>query len=67
MTELTDAHLEVISKNKSRKHEINKMVEQLSDAKESIEVLSGAIECGVLKDKHSLILQEWVVEYKQLI
>jgi hypothetical protein len=67
MTELTDAHLEVISKNKSRKHEINKMVEQLSDAKESVEVLSGAIACGFLKDKHSLILQEWIVEYKQLV
>ena len=67
MTELKDEHLEVISKNKARKHEIDKMVEQLSDAKESIAVLGNAIECGFLHDKHSLILQEWIVEYEQLI
>ena len=67
MTELKDEHLEVISKNKSRKYEIDKMVEQLSDAKESVAVLGNAIECGFLYDKHSLILQEWIVEYKQLI
>ena len=58
MTELKEEHLEVISKNKARKHEIDKMVEQLSDAKESVAVLGNAIECGFLHDKHSLILQE---------
>ena len=67
MTELKDEHLEVISKNKSRKHELDKMVEQLSDAKESVAVLGNAIECGFLHDKHSLILQKWIVEYEQLI
>jgi hypothetical protein len=67
MTELKDEHLEVISKNKSRKYEIDKMVEQLSDAKESVAVLSNAIECGFLHDKHSLILQDWIVSYEQLI
>ena len=67
MTELKDEHLEVISKNKSRKHELDKMVEQLSDARESVAVLGNAIECGFLHDKHSLILQEWIVEYEQLI
>jgi hypothetical protein len=61
-----DEHLEVISKNKSRKHELDKLVEQLSDAKESVAVLSNAIECGFLHDKHSLILQEWIVEYEEL-
>jgi hypothetical protein len=30
-------------------------------------VLGNAIECGFLHDKHSLILQEWIVEYEQLI
>jgi chromosome segregation ATPase len=66
MTELKNEHLEVISKNKSRKHELDKLVEQLSDAKESVAVLSNAIECGFLHDKHSLILQEWIVEYEEL-
>ena len=67
MTELKDEHLEVISKNKAKKHELDKLVEQLSDAKESVAVLGNAIECGFLHDKHSLILQEWIVEYEQLI
>ena len=67
MTELKDEHLETISSNRGKKHEIDKMVEQLSDAKESVAVLGNAIECGFLHDKHSLILQEWIVEYKQLI
>jgi hypothetical protein len=66
MTELRDEHLEVISKNKSRKYEIDNLVNQLSDAKESVAVLGNAIECGFLQDKHSLILQEWIVEYEQL-
>jgi len=66
MTELKEEHLEVISKNKAKKHEIDKMVEQLSDATESIAMLLNAIECGFLHDKHSLILQEWIVEYEQL-
>jgi predicted 3-demethylubiquinone-9 3-methyltransferase (glyoxalase superfamily) len=67
MTELKDEHLETISINKDKKYEIDKMVEQLSDAKESVAVLGNAIECGFLHDKHSLILQEWIVEYEQLI
>jgi hypothetical protein len=67
MTELKDEHLETISNNRGKKYEINKMVEQLSDARESVAVLGNAIECGFLHDKHSLILQEWIVEYEQLI
>ena len=66
MTELKDEHLEVISKNKSKKYEIDNLVNQLSDAKESVAVLSNAIECGFLHDKHSLILQKWIVEYEEL-
>jgi len=66
MTELKDEHLEVISKNKSKKYEIDNLVNQLSDAKESVAVLSNAIECGFLHDKHSLIFQEWIVEYEEL-
>ena len=66
MTEINDHIQEVISKNKSRKYEIDNLVNQLSDAKESVAVLGNAIKCGFLQDKHSLILQEWIVEYKQL-
>jgi hypothetical protein len=42
MTELKDEHLEVISRNKGKKYEIDKLENELSDAKESVEVLSGA-------------------------
>ena len=67
MTELKDEHLEVISNNKGKAREIEKLENQISDAKESVSVLGNAIACGFLQDKHSLILQEWIVEYKQLI
>ena len=66
MTELKDEHLEVISKNKSVKYEIDKLKGRIDDAIESISVLHNAIQCGFLHDKHSLILQEWIVEYEQL-
>ena len=66
MTELKDEHLETISNNRGKKYEIDKMVEQLSDARESVAILGNAIECGFLHDKHSLILQKWLVEYEQL-
>ena len=44
MTELKDEHLETISNNRGKKYEIDKMVEQLSDARESVAVLGNAIE-----------------------
>ena len=37
---------------------------ELDDATEAISVLDNAISCGFLKDKHSLIAQEWIKEYK---
>ena len=67
MTELKDEHLEVISNNKGKAREIEKLENQISDAKESVSVFGGAIACGFLQDKHSLILQKWIVEYEQLI
>ena len=45
--------------------EINKMREALDDCRESISVLSNAIKCGFLEDKHSLIMQEWLHYYEQ--
>jgi len=37
---------------------------ELDDATEAISVLDSAISCGFLKDKHSLIAQTWIKEYK---
>ena len=67
MTELKDEHLEVISQNKGWSYELKHMQEQISDAKESISYLENGIKCGFLLDKHSLILQKWVVEYQLLL
>ena len=38
---------------------------EIDDAIEAISVLDNAIACAFLKDKHSLIAQEWIKEYKQ--
>ena len=37
---------------------------ELDDATEAVSVLDSGISCGFLKDKHSLIAQEWIKEYK---
>ena len=37
---------------------------ELDDATEAVSVLDSAISCGFLKDKHSLIAQGWIKEYK---
>ena len=36
----------------------------IDDSIEAISVLDNAIACGFLKDRHSLIAQEWIKEYK---
>ena len=48
----------------SIKTEIERVQMELDDAIEAISVLDNAIACGFLKDKHSLIAQEWIKEYK---
>ena len=48
----------------SVKTQIQKAQMELDDATEAISVLDNAISCGFLKDKHSLIAQEWIKEYK---
>jgi len=63
MTEINDDIKEVIDSNKAKTYEIDKLKERINDVRESISVLSNAIKCGFLHDKHSLILQEWLVEY----
>ena len=37
---------------------------EIDDAIEAMSVLDNAIAWGFLKDKHSLIAQEWIREYK---
>ena len=48
----------------SIKTEIERVQMELDDAIESISVLDNAIACGFLKDKHSLVVQEWIKEYQ---
>ena len=48
----------------SIKTQREKAQEEMDDAIEAVSVLDGAIACGFLKDKHSLIAQEWIKEYK---
>ena len=44
--------------------EKEKAQNEIDDAIEAMSVLDNAIACGFLKDKHSLIAQEWIKEYK---
>ena len=48
----------------SIKTERMKAQEVIDDSIEAMSVLDNAIACGFLKDKHSLIAQEWIKEYK---
>ena len=48
----------------SIKTEKERAQNEIDDAIEAISVLDNAIACGFLKDKHSLIAQEWIKEYK---
>lgn len=49
---------------KKKKQEWEKLENDKSDCLEAVSVLGGAIACGFLDDKHSLILQEWIKEYQ---
>ena len=49
----------------SLKTERERVQNEIVDAIEAISVLDNAIACAFLKDKHSLIAQEWIKEYKQ--
>ena len=56
---------EVISKNKARKKEREKVQNEMDDAMEALTIIDSAISSGYLLDKHSLILQKWAKEYQQ--
>lgn len=69
MTEIKDDIKSVIDKNKAKtyekkKQEWEKLENDKSDCLEAIEVLGGAVACGFLDDKHSLILQDWIKYYQ---
>jgi prefoldin subunit 5 len=51
----------------NRAKEIEKAQNELDDCIESLSVLDNAIACGFLFDKHSLIIQDWIKEYKYRI
>ena len=66
MTDQTKHNIEMLhTSNKSRKHERDKVQNEMDDAMEALSVLDSAIACGFLKDKHSLIAQEWCKEYQK--
>ena len=66
MTDQTKRNIEMLhTSNKSRKHERDKVQNEMDDAMEALSVLDSAIACGFLKDKHSLIAQEWCKEYQK--
>ena len=48
----------------SVKTERERAQNEIDDAIEAVSVLDNAIACGFLKDKHSLIAQTWIKEYK---
>tara|TARA_Y100001970_G_C14023742_1_gene744896 strand:- start:74 stop:331 length:258 start_codon:yes stop_codon:yes gene_type:complete len=69
MTEIKDDIKSVIDENKAKtyekkKQEWEKLENDKSDCLEAIEVLGGAVACGFLDDKHSLILQDWIKYYQ---
>ena len=52
------------TKNKAKHHELEKLQNEMDDAMESLSIIDNAIQCGFMKDKHSLIMQEWAKEYR---
>ena len=52
------------TENKAKRHELEKLQNEMDDAMESLSIIDNAIQCGFMKDKHSLIMQEWAKEYR---
>ena len=65
MTVQDEVVQEVISKNKAKKREKEKVQNEMDDAMEALTIIDSAISSGYLLDKHSLILQEWAKEYQE--
>tara|TARA_Y100000593_G_C4258478_1_gene310924 strand:+ start:267 stop:521 length:255 start_codon:yes stop_codon:yes gene_type:complete len=52
------------TENKAKRHELEKLQNEMDDAMESLSIIDNAIQCGFMKDKHSLIMQKWAKEYR---
>ena len=55
----------VISENRAKKFNKDKIQNEMDDAMEALTIIDSAIQSTYLKDKHSLILQQWAKEYQQ--
>jgi len=67
MTELKEEHFEVISSNRAKLHEMEKVQNEMDDSIEALTIIDSAISTGYLLDKHSLELQKWAKEYQDNI
>ena len=66
MTDQTKDNITMLhTSNKARQHERRIFQDELDDAMEALSVLDGAISWGFLKDKHSLVAQDWCKEYQK--
>ena len=48
----------------SVKTQIKRCQNEMDDAKEALSVVDNAIQCGFMKDEHSLLMIEWAKEYR---
>ena len=59
-------HLEGVQMtfNPSVKTQIERCQNEMDDAMEALSVVDNAIQCGFMKDEHSLLMIEWAKEYR---
>ena len=65
MTVQDEVVQEVISKNKAKKREKEKVQNEMDDAMEALTIIDSAISSGYLLDKHSLEMQKWAKQYQE--
>ena len=66
MTDQTKDNISMLhTSNKAKEHERRKVQDELDDAIEALSVLDDFTFYGFLKDKHSLIAQDWCKEYQK--
>ena len=67
MTVQDEVVQEVISKNKAKKKEREKVQNEMDDAMEALTIIDSAISSGYLLDKHSLILQNGLKNINKIL
>ena len=65
MTQIRSDIKEVIDGNKDRNYQINKLKDRITECIKGISLLHDAIQQGFLYEDHELILQKWLIRYKQ--